>query len=267
MADDSREIEITLLIRSDDPRRVVRRVAALDAVAGYRLAPRDPQEIRDRYLDTVGREVRRSGFSLRVREVGAERRITLKGPRRKGAPGEPADRMEVELPWSAAALARVLGVLEAHGAVVPRPGDGVDGGDPVVMLAGIGLEVVQDRRNHRQVRDVVDAQGEGVALAELVVDSVRYEFHGREARHYEVEVEGKASREPALLRRVADALRELFPEALVPWPHSKQATGMALEALLGAGEAGALIGPGGDLLPAAYERIDEFVRASKRAAP
>lgn len=259
MAEHSREIEIALLIRSDRPHEVADRVAALDGVAGYRLVPRDSQEIRDRYLDTPDHRLRRSRVGLRIREVDGARRITLKGERRGGGPGEPADRMEVELPWSRAALARVLEVLAELGVVLPQPGGGVGEADPFAALGELGLGVVQDRSNRRRVRDVVADGEEGPALAELVVDRVRYAFYGRGARHHEVEVEAKASRDPGLLREVAEALRGRFPGALVPWPHSKQATGAALEALLGGGEAGGLVGPSGDLLPAAYDRIDRFL--------
>ncbi|MBV9772437.1 MAG: CYTH domain-containing protein [Gemmatimonadetes bacterium] len=267
MPEDSREIEIALLIRSGRPREVADWVAALAAVGGYRLVPRASQAIRDRYVDTPDRLLRRHRAGLRVREVDGRRLLTLKGERRRGAPGEPADRMEVELPWSAAALARVLEVLATLGVALPAPVAGVDDGDPFAALAAIGLEVVQDRSNRRRVRDVVAREEDGgPALAELVVDSVRYAFHGREALHHEVEVEAKAHCDPALLREVAGALRERFPGELVPWPHSKQATGAALEALLGGPEADSLTGPGGDLEPEAYDRIARFLDEPMDAA-
>jgi inorganic triphosphatase YgiF len=47
-----RELEATLIIRSDHPQTVAQHIAVLTSVANYRLLPQLSQPIRDLYLDT-----------------------------------------------------------------------------------------------------------------------------------------------------------------------------------------------------------------------
>jgi hypothetical protein len=247
-----REVEAKLIVVSERPRAVVERAAALRELAGYRLEDRGELRLRDVYWDTEDRALRRARCALRLRHGDSGVRITLKAEGREVRPGT-ADRMEIELPWSAEALERVAAALDGLGVRLPRPPSAE--GEPGDVLAGMELGVVQDRETVRRVRDVVGAgSGDGAPLAELVVDSVGY--GGGEAWHHEVEVEARGDRGAAVLEELSDALGALFPGELRPWPHSKQATGAAVEALLSGGDADGLVSGDGDLAPAAYGRID-----------
>ena len=254
MSGGDREVEAKLIVVSERPREVVRRLAALDALAGWRLEDRGELRLRDVYWDTPDRALLGARCALRLRHQGGAVRVTLKAEGREVRPGT-ADRMEIELPWSAAALERAAAALDGLGVRLPRPAS-VDA-DPGDVLAGMGLRVVQDRVTLRRVRDVLRPGPPGGApLAEMVVDSVGYGDGTREAWHHEVEVEARGDEGAAVLEEAAGALAALFPGELRPWPHSKQATGAAVEALLAGGDAEGLVGPGGDLAPAAYARID-----------
>lgn len=258
MSGGEREVEAKLIVVSERPRAVVERAAALRELAGYRLEHRGELRLRDVYWDTEDRALRRARCALRLRHQDSGVRITLKAEGREVRPGT-ADRMEIELPWSAEALERVVGALDGLGVRLPRPAS-VDG-EPGDVLAGMGLRVVQDRETVRRVRDVVgQGSGDGAPLAELVVDSVGY--GGGEAWHHEVEVEVRGERGAAVLEELSDALVALFPGELRPWPHSKQATGAAVEALLSGGDADGLVSGDGDLAPAAYGRIDGYLAGS-----
>lgn len=259
MTNQPREVEVKLIVRSDRPREVVERIAGLDSLAGYWLMERGELRLRDVYLDTADGALVRGRAALRLRYEGARVLVTL-----KAQPGETTrgltDRLEVELPWSAEALRRMAEELAELGIRLPGPTGDVDAGDPVAALEGMGLRVVQDRVTRRRVRDVVPLGESGArALAELVVDSVEYGVEGRRAWHHEVEVEGAPGGVPELLEELAGALLARFPDALRPWPHSKQATGKAVEALLEGGGHEGLLGPESDLAPAAYERIDRYL--------
>ncbi len=193
--------------------------------------------------------------ALRLRHEGPAVRIALKVEGREVRPGT-SDRAELELPWSDEALERVSAELGALGLRLPRAAPA--GGAPAEMLGRMGLRVVQDRATVRRVRDVV--RGPGVApVAELVVDSVGYGAGGREAWHHEVEVEARGEPGAAALEALEHALAALFPGELLPWPHSKQATGRAVETLLADPDAAGLLGPGGDLAPGAYARVDRLL--------
>jgi len=257
MSGGDREVEAKLIVVSERPREVVRRLAALDALAGRRLEDRGELRLRDVYWDTEERALLRARCALRLRHEGAGVRVTLKAQGREVRPGT-ADRMEIELPWSAGALERVAGALDGLGVRLPRP-PGAEGA-PERVLAAMGLRAVQDRATLRRVRDVLRlGPAGGVPLAELVVDSVGYGDGTREAWHHEVEVEARGGEGAAVLEELAGALEALFPGELRPWPHSKQATGAAVEALLAGGDAEGLVGPEGDLAPAAYGRIDGYL--------
>jgi hypothetical protein len=258
MGEGEREVEAKLIVVSERPREVVRRVAGLDALAGYRLMDCGELRLRDVYYDTpqgalVGRRA-----AVRLRHVDGAVRVTLKAEGRTERTGR-TDRLEVEAPWSAAALERIVAALERLGVRLPLPASAE--GEPGEVLARMGLRVVQDRVTVRRVRDVVPP-GADVAhpLAELVVDSVGYGGGVRPAWHHEVEVEARGPAGEAALARLEDALLALFPGELRPWPHSKQATGAATEALLSAGDAAGMVAPDGDLAPCAYERIDRYLR-------
>lgn len=253
MSGGDREVEAKLIVVSERPRQVVERAAALREVAGYRLEDRGELRLRDVYWDTGDRALRRARCALRLRHEGASTRVTLKAEGREVRPGT-ADRMEIELPWSAEALERVAAALDGLGVRLPRPASAE--GEPFTVLGAMGLRVVQDRVTVRRVRDVLRAGSAEGALAELVVDSVGYGDGTREAWHHEVEVEARGDEGAAVLEELSDALVGLFPGELRPWPHSKQATGAAVEALLSGGDAEGLVGAGGDLAPGAYERID-----------
>lgn len=259
MTGEPREVEVKLIVRSDRPREVVQRVAGLESLAGYRVMDRGELHLRDVYFDTADGSLVRSRAALRLRYEGPRVLVTLKAQAGEASRGM-TDRLEIELAWSADALRRVVEALGGLGIRLPRPAAEAGTDDPVVALEGMGLRVVQDRVTRRRVRDVVPSGESGARMvAELVVDSVEYVAEGRRAWHHEVEVEAEPSGDPGLLEELADALLADFPDALRPWPYSKQATGKAVEALLGGGEVEGLLGPEGDLAPAAYERIDRYL--------
>lgn len=255
MSSGQREVEAKLVIVSDDPREVARSVAELSSLGRLRLVPRGTLSLRDSYLDTEGGAIGRAGASLRIRAAGEERWITLKGASEKDPRTGMVERDELELPWSAEALERVVEALARLGVRLRRSGAGdVTDAGPLEAVAALGLGVVQDRATERRVRDVV-AEGADGSAAELVVDSVRYDFGGRTAWHHEVEVEAKGTEGREVVREVAEALLARFPGVLRPWSRGKLSTGRVVERLLRKREAKGLLGPDGDLTPGAYERI------------
>jgi len=255
MAEGEREVEAKRIVVSDRPRAVVERVAALESLAGHRLVDRGEVRLRDVYFDTEDAGLLGRRAALRLRHEGPAVRITLKVEGREVRPGT-SDRSELELPWSAEALERVASAVGALGLPLQRAAPA--GGAPADALERMGLRVVQDRATVRRVRDVVRGAG-GPPVAELVVDSVGFTAGAREAWHHEVEVEARGEAGAAVLEDLEHALAALFPGELLPWPHSKQATGRAVESLLAGPDAEGLLGPGGDLAPGTYARVERFL--------
>ena len=72
-------------------------------------------------------------------------------------------------------------------------------------------------------------------------------------RHHEVEIELRDPSDPTALERVAAGLVRRWPE-LRPWPYSKVATGLAVEALMRQGRL-ARRAEATDLTPQDYDLI------------
>ena len=112
------EVEITLIICSEEPKEIARQIAELTQVGSYRVESAGQRAISDVYLDTPERELHRADVSLRVRRIDGNPWITFKGPDQRSGWGE-VSRLEVEYPWSEEALDLVLAQLEESGVGPP----------------------------------------------------------------------------------------------------------------------------------------------------
>jgi len=253
------ESEITFIVCAEHPRQVLERIARLTALGGLRIERAGSLHIHDCYFDTAGRLLRRDRWALRIREIGSERLIALKGPETKTHWGG-VKRTEFEAPWSQEAL-RVI-VAELAGDQIALPGDlnGLDAILPADMLARLRLEKIQDRQTFRQVREIMPESVErGISLAEVDLDAVIYSFHDRKIRHYEIEIEARAEENQDLLTIVVEELTAAHGSLLRKWDHSKLATGLAVEELLAAGCL-VIREKDGELMPEDYEEIDAFLK-------
>ena len=255
-----REGEGVLLVSADDPAAVARRLADLEAVDGYDLLPREPEEIRDVYLDTGDGALTGLRVALRVRELDGRPLLTLKADAMRA--GAASERLELEAPWSGRALQTVLEELRHRGARVPDPpaDPEVAAGEPLAVMAGLGLHPTQVRETTRSPRDVVERQRPGAGpVAELAVDAVAYRLPAATVRLVEVAAEAKGPGGLATVQALLHALATAFPDELRPWPYGKLATGRAVERLLDAGRLDGLVDPTGMLRPAAHDRLAEVL--------
>ena len=70
-----------------------------------------------------------------------------------------------------------------------------------------------------------------VLVAELVIDATVFQIGSVSVRHYELEVESRATDGGHALSRISESLTNRWPQ-LRRWPHSKIAVGKALEEVL-----------------------------------
>jgi len=253
------ESEITFVVCAEHPRKVLERIGRLTAIGGCRIERAGSLHIHDCYFDTAGRLLRRGHWALRIREIGSERIIALKGPESK-TPWGGVKRIEFEAPWSREAL-RVV-VAELAGDQIALPGDfnGLEVTLPADMLVRLGLEKIQERQAFRQVLEIMPESVEkGISLAEMDLDAVIYSFHNRTIRHYEIEIEARAEEDQDVLTIVVEELTAAYGSLLRKWDHSKLATGLVIEELLAAGCL-AIREKDGQLMPRDYEEIDAFLK-------
>jgi inorganic triphosphatase YgiF len=258
MTERPREVEGVLLVRAVDQEAAAGKVAGLEAVGRFRLRRRPPQRIRDTYLDTGDGALGEARVAFRVRELDGSPLLTLKAdPVRSGLA---AQRLELEAPWSAAALRMVLEELRRRGIDLPVPSELAGAGEPLADLAGLGLHPTQTRETTRTPRDVLDGDDKAAGpVAELTVDDVGYRLPAGTARLLEVEVEAKGAGGMATVNDLLEALAAAFPDDLVPWPYGKLATGRAVERLLADGRLEGQLDAAGRIRPTAHELLAEFL--------
>ena len=248
-----RELEAALIIRSDAPCRLAEQISTLTSIAGYHLQPEAPQPIHDAYFDTPQRALAAKHVALRLRTIGSLRLLTVKGPSRRTEWGA-GERLELEEPWSAQSLEKMLDALR-HALTLPR--DPNAQGPPVDVIRALGLDVVQDRETHRQPRRVTRSDDPlGTALAELAVDAVTYHFGVNVVRMYEIEIEAKSAGGASVVRAIMDRLVAQFAPALRPWSYGKLITGDIIGRLLREGTLDSLLGADDALLAAAIDLIE-----------
>ena len=132
---------------------------------------------------------------------------------------------------------------------------------PLEVMTSLGLEVIQDRETHRQVRNIVFVGEESrSALAELAIDSVVYHFGDQQICHHEVEIEAKVEDGSTALKTVIESLVAMYGSALRRWDHGKLATGKAIEKLLSEGALEGLLDINNNLKPVAYDRVDDYLK-------
>jgi inorganic triphosphatase YgiF len=257
MSEGPSEVEGVLLVCARDQEAVGRKVAALQAVDRFELRPRPAQRIRDVYLDTGDGALAAAPVTFRVRELDGEPLLTLKAdPVRSGLA---AERLELEAPWSAAALGTILEVLRRRGVDLPDPPEGAGAGEPLADLGALGLRPTQTRETTRTPRDVTERGGAARPVAELALDDVGYQLPAGTARLLEVEVEAKGPGGLETVQALLEALAEAFPGELKPWPWGKLATGRAVEQLLAAGRLDGQLDEGQRIRPTAHTLLAEFL--------
>jgi inorganic triphosphatase YgiF len=224
------EIESKLVVCTATRKDVVRELHDMVGLGPCSLVEKPPRDVHDLYFDTLDGGLGRHGLSLRLRAVDGHTLLTLKGPTEYLQDGALA-RLEVEEPWSAAALDHVLGKLRGWGVQV-----GAVAADPTAapepVLESAGLIRIHRRSVRRIVRDAhAGGDGSDRPVAELVLDAVRFEVGKRTILHDEIEVEGRGVHAADHVARLTGALVERFGDGLRPWRPNKLALGRILDAL------------------------------------
>ncbi|MFV9503472.1 MAG: inorganic triphosphatase [Oscillochloridaceae bacterium umkhey_bin13] len=177
-------------------------VATLTSLGAYtlRAAPAVEQQINT-YYDTPDERLTTARYGLRVRQIGPQSLVTLKGPAEVGDDGVHR-RAEYEFPGSD-----------------PRPitwPPGVARDLALALTGGASLQPTVIIATERQIRYV---ERDGLALAELCLDRGVMRVADREHTFTELEVELLKAGRPADLHSIVAALAERV--RISPESHSK----------------------------------------------
>lgn len=253
-----REIESILLILSDHPEELVKKIADKTSVGDFSLVNPLTKVLSDTYFDTPDHLLSRRKLNLRIRTDNQERWITMKTHPRRTLWGGMV-RSEMEVPWSPDALEKVISELKIPPAQSPAPKGEEAASDPIGFLKGKGLVPIQHRETQRQVRGVTSGSNPASLLAELDLDSVLYDFDGQKIRMFEIEVESKSEKGPSVVKSVTRSLKGEYGALLRSWRHGKLATGNGIIRMLNAGELSPLIDSENRLRPAAFEKLNRIL--------
>ncbi len=224
---DHAEVEFKLSAVGADPDRALADLASLDVLAGHELGPPRRHAIRDVYWDTRTGELGRRRLTLRLREIDGEPRFTLKG-------GGSSDRGlfrrdELEIPADADGWQVVRDELAGLG--IPLPSPPATATEPTAWLAEAGLVPTQDRTTERIARLVYR---EGLAVAELALDTTRYRFGRQVIPYREVEIEQLADPgATSAAQTLGEALLALMPGQFERATMGKYARGLQIGRALG----------------------------------
>jgi hypothetical protein len=223
------EREATLVVVSDRPKDLFSRIDGLTSIGPYKLLPSILLKIEDYYLETELKTLTTRRWALRLRNVGPETRIALKGPSTETDWGG-VERVEIDLVWNPDSLSKILSELRGRQLDVKLPYNGKFYADPLRTLMAAGLHVVQHRRTARRSKEVVETDSND-RTAELVLDSVVYFVAEGEVSHFEIEIEAREIGDCEAVKMISESLMNLFGSELLPWTHSKFAIGKALASL------------------------------------
>jgi inorganic triphosphatase YgiF len=252
-----REIESILIISSDHPEEIVRKIAEKTSIGDYLLVGGKTKLLSDTYFDTPHRFLSHRKLNLRIRTDNQDRWITMKTHPRRTLWGGMV-RAEMEVPWSPETLEKVVSELKIP-SQPPGPAGLTNPSDPIELLKSKGLVPLQHRETRRQIRNVTSGPEGSPVLAELDVDSVLYDFDDQKIRLFEVEVESKSEKGQDIVKSLTKSLKGEYGPLLRSWRHGKLATGTAIAKLLKSGELRPLIDAESRLLPAAYDRLNRIL--------
>lgn len=256
-AKDETEIEAKLVVVSDRADEILEHLAGAGEFGGLTLIPMTEQSIRDVYYDTPAQALRAADLALRVRQVNWTLTLGVKGRARRVGPA--IERLEIERPWSGAALGEILGVLRQHGVAIEAelPPEPVH--EPAPTLGAAGLVPFQERFTQRARRQIVDR--ERAIVGELAIDRAVFAFDAVRVRHFEIEIEAEGRQALDAVSALAAALLAAWPGELRTWDHSKVATGRAIEHVMATRPPALLLTRTGGLNAAAYDAMDRWLKA------
>lgn len=254
------EVEAAFLVVSNRPRDFVDQMENLQSLGKYKIRSGKKKLIRDSYFDTPEHALQALRIALRIREVDGKWFFTLKGPSSSISSGG-VERLEIEEVWSDDALRKVQEVLRRSNIDIDSIEPSFEDKDPIDIMSGHDLSVVQVRETERTVRNIAHKVGD-LVVAEMAIDSVKYIFSDIDSaiRIYQIEIEEKDWGSPLIIGELADELEDKFKPEIRRWNYGKLATGKAIKKLLAECDREKIVDSKGNLAPDVYDWIENYLR-------
>jgi uncharacterized protein YjbK len=226
------EVENALLILSDDNEQAQEIINELILRNGYLSEKKGRRMTTDTYFDYMDKSLKKHKIELRIRSIeGGMSKITLK-VLKKETPSH-SERVEIERPWSRESFVEIMKELSSRlgGHAIEQSAYYVNE-YPESILTRAKFRKIQERKTERNITNAINSQSGELAF-EFAIDKTFYEF-SPPYKHYglmELEIESKKSGNYEILDRLVNELITNHQSMFRLWPHSKLASGLAMEAL------------------------------------
>ena len=227
------EVENALLILAKDNKQVEKIINDLIQGNRFHFNQKGRRTMTDMYFDYKDKSLKKHKIDLRIRTVDGETpKITLKVL--KKATSSHSERVEIERLWSLESFDEIMKELSSQlqGRALERPANFINE-DPENILNSVKFVKIQERRTERNTIDAINRLTSELEF-EFAIDITFYHLNSS-FRHYgimELEIESKKKGNYEILDRLVDQLITDHQSKFRVWPHSKLATGLAMETLL-----------------------------------
>ncbi|HHO75521.1 MAG TPA: CYTH domain-containing protein [Deltaproteobacteria bacterium] len=251
------ELETTLLVDCSQPEAVMKNLAARQTLGPYEIRAEGSILMKDQYFDTKKRSLAGQGIALRLRRIGPQCLVCIKGKEHIHEWGG-IERLEIEKPWSRQTHDQIISCLGETG--LKGDENSLYRDDPCETFSHMGMNCIQHRQTNRIILDIVHPWDlSKTHCAEMALDRVCYRFGQGIFLHYELEIEAKTPAGKDHLETIADLVSNEFPRELRPWNHNKLVTGYAIETMLKNQELPADLSAPGVIGHDQYRRIEEII--------
>ena len=261
------EVENSLLILTKDNQQVEKIIDDLILANRYYIERKGRRTMTDKYFDYKDKSLKNHKIDLRVRSnEGGPYKITLK-VLKKVTPSH-SERVEIERFWSLESFDEIMKILSSHlrGHALGRSANFIKK-DPENTLTSVKLVKIQERKTERNIINAINSHTSELEF-EFAIDRTLYHLN-KSYRHYgmkELEIESKKTGNYEILDRLVNELITYHQSKFRHWPHSKLATGLAIETLLSRRElkTGEDFDNDGLLTQSGAKKIESFMKLEPR---
>jgi len=187
----------------------------------------------DMYFDYKDKSLKKHKIDLRIRSSEGEApKITLKVL--KSVASSHSERVEIERIWSRESFDEIMKELSSHleEHVLESSANFING-DPENILTSVKFVKIQERKTERNIINAINSRTSELEF-EFAIDRTFYRLNSsyKDYGLMELEIESKKTGNYEILDRHVNEIINDHQSKFLLWPHSKLATGLAIEALL-----------------------------------
>ena len=261
------EVENALLILAKDNELVEKIINDLFLRNRYHFEKKGRRTMTDMYFDYKEKSLKKHKIDLRIRSTEGEApKITLKVLKRISS--SHSERVEIELIWSRESFDEIMKELSSHleGHVLESSANFINE-DPENILTSVKFVKIQERKTERNIINATNSRTSELEF-EFAIDRTFYRLNSSYEDYglMELEIESKKTGNYEILDRLVDEIINDHQSKFYIWPHSKLATGLAIETLLSRKElkAGEDFDNDGLLTLSGAKKIESFMKVEPR---